>query len=70
MSERAYVVEGMSCEHCSAAVRDEVGQVAGVTAVSVDLGSGALVVSGHAVDDDAVAAAVARAGYQIGDGSQ
>lgn len=57
-----YVISGMSCEHCAAAVRDEVAAVAGVSSVEVDLASGAMVVVGSAAEP-AVLAAVAEAGY-------
>jgi copper ion binding protein len=61
-----YTVSGMTCGHCVAAVSEEVGRLPGVTAVDVDLATGALTVTGDApVDDDAVAAAVDEAGYQL-----
>ena len=63
--DRTYTVAGMTCEHCVASVREEVSEVAGVRAVEVDLGSGRLVVTGDGFGDDAVAAAVEDAGYQL-----
>jgi copper chaperone CopZ len=60
-----YTVVGMTCEHCVAAVREEVGAVTGVESAAVDLGSGRLVIRGTAVSDDAVRAAVAEAGYEV-----
>ena len=62
-----YRVDGMSCEHCVVAVTGEVGDVAGVTAVDVDLGSKLVTVSGAAIDDAAVVAAIDEAGYQLAD---
>jgi copper chaperone len=62
---RTYRVAGMSCAHCTRAVAAEVGGVAGVTGVEVDLGAGLLTVMGHDVQDAAVAAAVAEAGYEV-----
>ena len=41
---REYVVRGMSCSHCVLSVREEVSEVAGVSAVDVDLASGRLIV--------------------------
>lgn len=64
-SESVYVVQGMTCEHCRAAVANEVGGLAGVRDVDVDLASGRLIVRGDGVRDDAVAAAVAEAGYRL-----
>jgi copper ion binding protein len=61
-----FVVDGMTCGHCVAAVNEEVGGVDGVTAVRVDLDSGALEVESVApVDRAAVAAAVEEAGYTL-----
>ena len=58
-----YRVEGMSCGHCEAAVRDELEKVGGVEAVEVDLGSKQVVVRGN-VEDAAVRAAIGDAGYE------
>ena len=60
-----YTVRGMTCEDCAASVREEVGEVAGVRAVEVDLESGRLAVDGEGYSDEAVAAAVAAAGYEV-----
>jgi copper chaperone len=63
--QRTYRVAGMSCEHCVAAVTAELGELAGVSAVNVDLASGAVLVSGVEVDEDAVRGAVEAAGYSL-----
>ncbi len=63
--ERVYGVAGMTCEHCVRAVSSEVGDVDGVTAVVVDLRARTVVVSGDRFSDDAVAAAIEEAGYQL-----
>ena len=60
-----YSVPGMSCAHCRAAITDEVQQVAGVSAVDVDLDSKRVTVSGAALDDGAVRAAIDEAGYEV-----
>lgn len=66
MSERReYVVEGMSCEHCRAAVMGEVGAVPGVRTVEVDLAAGRLSVEGEGIDDALVHEAVDEAGYRV-----
>ena len=62
---RDYTVEGMTCSHCVLSVREEVVEVAGVSAVDVDLVSGRMTVTGQDVDDDAVRQAVAEAGYEV-----
>ena len=58
-----YRVDGMTCDHCKAAVNDEVAKVAGVESVAVDLETRLVRVSGDGVDHDAVVAAVDDAGY-------
>jgi copper chaperone len=66
MSTSTWTVTGMTCEHCVAAVTEEVGAVPGVTGVEVDLVTGALTVtSAAALDESAVAAAVDEAGYRL-----
>jgi copper chaperone len=66
MSTATYTVTGMTCGHCVTSVTEEVSQVPGVTAVDVDLESGGLTVTSEApVDDAAVRAAVAEAGYEV-----
>jgi copper chaperone CopZ len=62
---RAFIVEGMTCAHCVLSVREEVSEVSGIRAVDVDLASGRMTVSGEHVDEDAVRAAVAEAGYEV-----
>jgi copper chaperone CopZ len=62
--ELRYTVAGMSCAHCKAAVTDEVEQVAGVSAVDVDLETKLVVVHGEGVSDAAVRDAISEAGYE------
>ena len=57
-------VPGMSCGHCEAAVKTEVGKVPGVSSVSVDLDSKDVVIAGESLDLDALIAAVDEAGYE------
>jgi len=64
-----WIVTGMTCGHCEAAVRDEVARLDGVTAVEVDLvpgGSSVVTVTSDATPDEAaVRAAVDEAGYEL-----
>jgi copper chaperone len=62
---RDFTVQGMTCSHCVLSVREEVSEVAGVSAVDVDLASGRLSVSGHNISDEAIRDAVAEAGYEV-----
>ena len=66
MSTATYTVKGMTCGHCVSSVREEVSEVAGVTSVEVDLGSGLLTVdSDGPVDAAKIVAAVEEAGYEV-----
>ena len=59
----AYLVAGMTCDHCTVAVADEVAGVAGVASVDVDLDTKLVRVHGTGVDHAAVVAAIDEAGY-------
>ncbi len=59
-----YTVPGVHCGHCEAAVKEEVGGVTGVVEVDVDLESKHVTVRGEALDDAALRAAIAKAGYE------
>jgi len=58
-----YRVDDMSCNHCVVAVSGEVGRVAGVSSVDVDLDAKLVRVGGADVDGAAVVAAIDEAGY-------
>ena len=59
-------VTGMTCGHCVGAVRDELEQVAGVTAAEVDLATGKVSLSlSSPVERAALVAAVEEAGYAV-----
>ncbi|WP_182112502.1 MULTISPECIES: heavy-metal-associated domain-containing protein [unclassified Actinotalea] len=62
-------VQGMTCGHCVSAVDEELRTLPGVTDVAVELVSGGTsqvtITSDAAPSDDAVAAAVAEAGYAV-----
>jgi len=65
LQELVFTVPGMSCGHCEAAVTREVGAVAGVAAVDVDLDSKLVTVRGEALDRDEIVAAIDEAGYDV-----
>lgn len=66
-----YLVTGMTCGHCVASVIEEVSLIAGVSAVSVDLVTGAAstvhVTSAVVPAVDDIRAAIDEAGYQLQD---
>lgn len=58
-------IGGMSCGHCVAHVKEALESVSGVTKADVDLGKKQAVVEGSTLDDAAMKAAVAEAGYEV-----
>lgn len=64
MTELSYVVEGMTCSHCKAAVTEEVSAVDGVGSVDVDLETKVVRVAGDRLDDASIRAAIDEAGYE------
>ena len=66
MAEVRFQVPGMTCDHCVRAVQEEVGGVAGVVSVEVDLASKDVVVKtdGTTVPQKALADAVLEAGFE------
>lgn len=66
MSTSTYTVTGMTCSHCVSSVREEVGQVPGVTGVAVELETGQVTVTSDSpVDDALIKDAVEEAGYEV-----
>jgi copper chaperone len=62
-----YSVPGVSCEHCRAAITNEVTAVSGVQSVEVDLMRKLVSVRGQDVDGAQVRAAIDEAGYDVAD---
>ncbi|MET8084096.1 copper ion binding protein [Micromonospora sp. NPDC005197] len=66
MVDTTFQVRGMTCGHCVSAVSAEVGAIAGVRDVQVDLATGRVTVtSEQPVDAESVRAAVDEAGYDL-----
>jgi copper chaperone len=65
VSTLTYSVPDVSCSHCQSAISSEVGAVAGVDTVVVDLETKTVTVSGEGFDEQAVLAAIGEAGYEV-----
>lgn len=64
--ETVLKVEGMSCEHCKAAVTNGLKEVAGVTAVEVNLEKKEVAVQhNEVVTVDAIKEAIEDQGYDV-----
>ena len=59
-----YTVPAIHCAHCAMSIREEVSEVEGVEDVAVDLDTKDVTISGRALDDVALRAAIAEAGYE------
>ena len=65
VAEKAiFAVPAMHCGHCERAVKEELDAVDGVTSVEVDLETKLVTVIGDVLDDGALRAAIAEAGYE------
>jgi copper chaperone CopZ len=60
-------VQGMTCPHCVASVKQALEHVDGVDAADPDLGSGRVLVRGGHLDASALTRAVEGAGFQVKD---
>ena len=69
MVTTTYIVRGMTCGHCVAAVTEELKSIQGVTDVTVDLVEGGdstvSVTSTDPLDVERVKVAVDEAGYEV-----
>jgi copper chaperone len=66
MTVTRITVSGMTCGHCVSSVTEEVGELAGVELVDVDLETGEVTItSGAPLDAADLEAAVAEAGYAV-----
>jgi copper chaperone len=63
--QTTYSVPGISCAHCRVAIGGEVSEVAGVTAVDVDIDAKRVTVTGAGFHDAAVRDAIDEAGYDV-----
>ncbi|MEU7867052.1 heavy-metal-associated domain-containing protein [Dactylosporangium sp. NPDC049140] len=64
--QTTYTVTGMTCSHCVQAVTEELRHLDGVSAVAIDLPTGAVTVtSAGPLDPAAVRDAVDEAGYAV-----
>ena len=59
-----YSVPAISCDHCKHAIESEVGKVAGVASVVVDVDAKSVLVEGTAADAE-LRAAIDEAGYEV-----
>jgi copper chaperone len=65
MKTEKYLVPGVSCQHCVAAVTSEVGKLVGVKNVAVNLDNKVVTVeAADSVPPESIVAAIKEAGYE------
>jgi copper chaperone len=64
--KKTIAIEGMSCAHCAKRVHEALAALPGVEDAVVDLAGHSAVVTGEALDEAAIKAAVEEAGYEAG----
>ena len=58
-----YSVPAIHCAHCATSIREGVSEVEGVDEIDVDLEAKRVTIQGRELDDAALRAAIAEAGY-------
>ena len=61
-----FVVPGMSCDHCVAAITAEALKVTGVVDVAIDLDTKRVVIRGSSLDEAGLRDAIDEAGFEVG----
>lgn len=65
MSETVtYTVPAIHCAHCAMSIKEETSEVEGVEAVDVDLEAKVVTITGRALSDEKLRAAIREAGYE------
>lgn len=66
MPDVKITVRGMNCNHCKAAVEQNVGRIPGIISAEADLSSETVVVKGTEIDIEAVRDRIEELGYEFG----
>ena len=65
MAEVTIKIDGMSCQHCVAAVKKAVDALDGVSSSNVEVGSAIVSFDDSKTSSDAISGAIQSAGYKI-----
>jgi copper chaperone CopZ len=65
MASTVITITGMTCSHCVNAVQAEIGKLAGVADVAVDLDTGSVTISGTPARHRRACTAIDEAGYEL-----
>ena len=64
-AQLSYSVPDMHCDACRTAIERQIGRVAGVESVDIDLEAKQVLVRGDALDDAAIRDAIDLAGFDL-----
>ncbi|MDH7516713.1 MAG: heavy-metal-associated domain-containing protein [Bacteroidota bacterium] len=67
MVEREFHIEGMTCNHCVAALRRELENIVGLAVKDIEIGTVRVEYDPSAVNEERIRAAVNAAGYSVRD---
>lgn len=59
-----YKVPSIHCAHCGMSIREEVSEIEGVDEVDIDLDTKTVAITGEALSDEELRAAIRNAGYE------
>lgn len=65
MTEQAFIVSGMTCNHCVSSVSAELNKIPSVENVEIDLETGRVTIQADHVTHDQIRAAIDEAGYAV-----
>lgn len=65
MAEINIKIEGMSCQHCVAAVKKAIDGLDGISSSDVSIGSAKVIYDDSKADEESIVNAVTTAGYKI-----
>ena len=65
LTEKEFIIDGMSCQHCVAAVRDEIEKLQGARVENVAIGRARIAFEESYVSEERLREAVREAGYEV-----
>ena len=65
MTEKIFLVEGMTCKHCKARIENSIKGIPGVEEVEADNLKGQVSVTGSQINEETIKSAVENAGYRF-----
>lgn len=64
-SDNAYLIKGMTCNHCKQTAAEAIENCTGVEKVEIDLDSGKAYIQGSDINDDEIITSIKSVGFSI-----